>query len=103
MLTDFTGCNVFSATMANDRAHLGEKVTAWLQAHPALEVVDVVVTQSSDEAFHCVTITVFWRDAQLSILDEVYKAEASCGARQTPASWVAEPEVGGVARRSLRR
>ena len=56
----FNGVKVFSATMVNDRERLGEKVTDWLNAHPHYEVRDMVVTQSSDEAFHCLAITVFY-------------------------------------------
>ncbi|HEU0033324.1 MAG TPA: hypothetical protein VFQ53_21985 [Kofleriaceae bacterium] len=59
----FNGVKVFSATMVADRDQLGEKVTAWMSAHQHLKVTDVVVTQSSDEAFHCIAITVFyWED-----------------------------------------
>ncbi len=60
--TQFTGVKVFSATMAQDRDQLGEKVTAWLRANPQNKIVDTVVTQSSDEAFHCVAITVFFSE-----------------------------------------
>jgi hypothetical protein len=59
----FNGVKVFSATMVADRDQLGEKVTAWMASHGQLKVTDVVVTQSSDEAFHCIAITVFyWED-----------------------------------------
>jgi hypothetical protein len=59
----FNGVKVFSATMVADRDQLGEKVSAWMAAHPQLKVTDIVVTQSSDEAFHCIAITVFyWED-----------------------------------------
>jgi hypothetical protein len=59
----FNGVKVFSATMAQERENLGEKVTAWIREHPAHQVVDTIVTQSSDEAFHCLAITVFfWED-----------------------------------------
>lgn len=59
----FNGVKVFSATMVADRDQLGEKITAWLASHPSCRVTDVVVTQSSDEAFHCLAITVFfWED-----------------------------------------
>lgn len=54
-----TGVKVFTATKAMDRECLGEKATAWLKANPGANVVDKVVTQSSDEAFHCLTITLF--------------------------------------------
>jgi hypothetical protein len=59
----FNGVKVFSATMVADRDQLGEKVTAWMTHNSHLKVTDVVVTQSSDEAFHCIAITVFyWED-----------------------------------------
>jgi hypothetical protein len=57
----FNGVKVFSATMVADREQLGEKVTAWMHAHSsAKKVTDIVITQSSDEAFHCIAITVFY-------------------------------------------
>lgn len=59
----FYGVAVFAATMARERELLGERVTAWLSGHPELRVVDAVVTQSSDAEFHCITITVFWKEA----------------------------------------
>ena len=58
----FNGVKVFSATMVADRDQLGEKVTAWMASHPALKVTDIVITQSSDEAFHCIAITVFYAE-----------------------------------------
>ncbi|HXU70812.1 MAG TPA: hypothetical protein VN947_15850 [Polyangia bacterium] len=58
----FNGVKVFSATMAQDRDQLGDKVTEWLSAHPAVVVLDTIVTQSSDEAFHCLAITLFFDD-----------------------------------------
>lgn len=57
----FNGVRVFSATMMAEREQLGERVTDWLRQHPELKPVDVVVTQSSDQQFHCVAITVFYR------------------------------------------
>ncbi len=58
----FNGVKVFSATMAQEREQLGEKVTAWIRKHPQNEIVDTIVTQSSDEAFHCIAITVFYNE-----------------------------------------
>ena len=59
----FNGVKIFSATMAQERDQLGEKISQWLAEHPQLRVVDTVVTQSSDEAFHCLAITLFyWED-----------------------------------------
>ncbi len=59
----FTGVKVFSATRAKDREELGDVVTRWLRGN-TVEVVDKIVTQSSDREFHCLTITVFYREAQ---------------------------------------
>ena len=56
----FNGVKVFSATMVADRDQLGEKVTAWIASHHECKVTDIVITQSSDEAFHCIAITVFY-------------------------------------------
>ena len=56
----FNGVKVFSATMVADRDQLGEKVTNWINSNPEKKVTDLVVTQSSDEAFHCIAITVFY-------------------------------------------
>lgn len=61
-ITDFNGVKVFSATMAQEREHLGEKVTDWIRTHPEMTIVNTVVTQSSDEAFHCIAITLFYRE-----------------------------------------
>jgi hypothetical protein len=58
----FNGVKVFSATMAPDRDGLGDKITEWLRTHPQVKVVDTIVTQSSDEAFHCLAITLFFWD-----------------------------------------
>ncbi len=56
----FNGVKTFTATMARDREALGDRVTAWLRDDPRRTVVDTVVTQSSDESFHCLAITVFF-------------------------------------------
>jgi hypothetical protein len=61
-LPRFNGVKVFSATMAQERENLGERITEWLRTHPRVEIVDTVVSQSSDEAFHCLAITVFYRE-----------------------------------------
>ena len=58
--TAFNGVKVFSATMAQEREHLGERITDWLKDHPRVKVVDTIVTQSSDESFHCLAITLFF-------------------------------------------
>jgi hypothetical protein len=48
---------VFSATKAADRAILGERVTEWLRNNPKIDVVGKFITQSSDNAFHCISVT----------------------------------------------
>ncbi|HEY0095880.1 MAG TPA: hypothetical protein VGB96_16240 [Archangium sp.] len=58
---NFTGVKVFSTTLARDRENMGENITKWLKENSSLEVVDKIVTQSSDKEFHCLTITLFYR------------------------------------------
>lgn len=62
MSVAFNGVKVFSATMVAERAILGEKVTEWLRANPHYKIVDKVITQSSDERFHCLAITLFYNE-----------------------------------------
>jgi hypothetical protein len=57
----FTGVKVFSTTLARDRETMGEAITRWIRDNPTAEIVDKVVTQSSDKEFHCLTITLFYR------------------------------------------
>ena len=59
----FNSVKVFSATIVADRARLGERVTDWIQSHPHCELTEMVVTQSSDSAFHCLAIIVFFRES----------------------------------------
>jgi hypothetical protein len=60
------GVKTFCRTLVQQRLALGEEVTAWISAarrdRPGFEVVDVVVVQSSDRAFHCVSIVIFFRE-----------------------------------------
>ncbi|MGE0396517.1 MAG: hypothetical protein AB7T06_07365 [Kofleriaceae bacterium] len=55
------GLKVFSATKARDRELLGETITEWIRGHPELEVLERIVTQSSDAEFHCLAITLIYR------------------------------------------
>lgn len=64
MEAKYNVCKVFSATKAMDRAQLGEKITTWLRDNPKLEVVDKVIVQSSDSAFHCLSLIFFMREAE---------------------------------------
>ena len=61
-MVGFTGVKVFTTTLARDREQMGESISRWLAAHPEVEVVDKLVTQSSDREFHCLTITLFYRE-----------------------------------------
>ena len=61
-MSGITGVKVFSATMLAQRSELGETVTKWIAARPELEILDMVVKQSSDSRFHCLSITLFYRD-----------------------------------------
>ena len=66
-MTRFNGVKVFSATMAQQRADLGDRITEWLRARPEVVVGDTIVTQSSDDAFHCLAFTIFyWEDLSKS-------------------------------------
>lgn len=59
----FNGVKIFSATMFADRGQLGDRITAWIASGPPRKLTDIVVTQSSDAAFHCVTISIFYHEA----------------------------------------
>jgi hypothetical protein len=58
----FDAVKVFCATKQQERDTLGETVTAWLDSQAGqIELVDKTVKQSSDQAFHCITIVLFYR------------------------------------------
>jgi hypothetical protein len=61
------GVKVFSATKAKERDLLGESITEWIRTHPQLDIIDKIVTQSSDSEFHCLTITLFYRVRDASV------------------------------------
>ncbi|EDM80043.1 hypothetical protein PPSIR1_20489 [Plesiocystis pacifica SIR-1] len=62
MVAVYNGVKVFSATKAREREALGDRITDWLRANGGkVEVVETIVTQSSDREFHCLTITVFYK------------------------------------------
>ena len=58
----FTGMKIFSTTLARDREQMSDNITRWLHDNQQLEIVDKIVTQSSDKEFHCLTITLFYRE-----------------------------------------
>jgi hypothetical protein len=47
---------VFSVTKARERQDLGERVTAWIQDNPNVQIVNTVVSQSSDQSYHCLSM-----------------------------------------------
>ena len=53
---------VFAATKAQEREHLGEKVTDWLAANPHLEPRKTFVSLSSDSKFHCFSMVLICVD-----------------------------------------
>lgn len=57
----FTGVKVFSATKAKEREELSENVSRWLKSNSDLEIVDRVVRQSSDNEFHCYSLSLFYK------------------------------------------
>lgn len=65
-MSPFNGVKVFCATLFRDREALGEKVTRWLEDArtqiPGFQIVDIMIRQSSDEAFHCVSIIVLFNE-----------------------------------------
>ena len=63
LVAAFNGVKIFSATMFADRGQLGERITAWLASGPQRKLTDIIVTQSSDAAFHCITFSIFYHEA----------------------------------------
>lgn len=63
-MVSFTGIKVFSTTLARDREAMGEAITKWIRDNPQHEIVDKIVTQSSDKEFHCLTITLFYKERE---------------------------------------
>lgn len=55
------GVKVFTATKAKEREELGEVVSLWLRQKGCPELVDTQVTQSSDNDYHCLSITVIYK------------------------------------------
>ncbi len=63
----FDGVKVFSASQFARREVLGEEVTKWLEearrTRPGFKLIDIMIRQSSDEAYHCLSIVLFFREA----------------------------------------
>lgn len=60
-IAPFNAVKVFSTTLARDREAMGENITRWLKDNAGIELVDKVITQSSDKEFHCLSITIFYK------------------------------------------
>jgi hypothetical protein len=56
-----SGAKVFSATKARERENLGAVITKCIREHEDVEIIDKIITQSSDREFHCLTLTVFYQ------------------------------------------
>ncbi len=69
-MAPFSAVKIFSSTLARDREFLGERITQWLKAHPELTPVETAVTQSSDNEFHCFTVTLFLQGDATKLLGE---------------------------------
>jgi hypothetical protein len=54
---------VFSVTKARDRDELGQRVTNWIAAHPELQILRTFVNQTSDSAFHCLSMVLICASA----------------------------------------
>ena len=65
MVRKVNGVKVFSATKMQDRDRLGEVVTDWIRANPDVDIEDIVITQSSDNEFHCLAITLLFNSPKV--------------------------------------
>ncbi|MBN2723794.1 MAG: hypothetical protein JXR95_06970 [Deltaproteobacteria bacterium] len=61
MIAGETGVKVFTATKAKERDELGENITRWIKNNPGVEIISKKVTQSSDNEYHCLTITIIYK------------------------------------------
>jgi hypothetical protein len=48
--------------MARNRDELGDRVSAWLEANPHLEIRQTFVSLSSDRKFHCLSFVLICAD-----------------------------------------
>lgn len=60
-MVEWKAAKVFSATKSKEREELGDNLTRWIAANPGVEIIDMVVRQSSDNEYHCLTIIVFYK------------------------------------------
>ncbi len=57
----FDGVEIWSLTKPREREGLGGRVTSWIRKNKHLQVVDFQISQSSDNAYHCVTVVLFYK------------------------------------------
>lgn len=61
-MAEFEGIKVFTASMMRERDGLSHRVNRWLAKNEgAITIVDKEVKQSSDAAYHCLSIVLFYR------------------------------------------
>ncbi len=65
MLAETTGVKVFTATKAKERDELGSAITRWLKKNKGVEILKKTTTQSSDNEYHCLTVTLVYKKAAL--------------------------------------
>ena len=63
-IAGYTGVKVFSATKARERGQMGVVISHWVKQNSNLDIVDKIITQSSDKEFHCYTMTIFYREKE---------------------------------------
>jgi hypothetical protein len=56
------GLKVFSATTPRDRGGLGDVITKWLAELTNPRILGWRVLQTSDSAYHCLTIVFFFEE-----------------------------------------
>jgi hypothetical protein len=61
MLASSVGVKVFTATKAKEREELGEAVSLWMRQRDCPQVLDTQINQSSDNDYHCLSITVIYK------------------------------------------
>lgn len=52
--------------MARERERLGDRVSDWLAANPQLEVLQTIVSQSSDSEYHCLSLVLLCAEPSTS-------------------------------------
>lgn len=84
-MSAFNGVHVIAATLFQQRHTLGEKVTEWLEdaakTRPGFQLVDIVVRQSSDQAYHCLSVVIFYRECVGKDVDSKTSATADISSK----------------------